>query len=769
MEQIPQAGDHLGRFRLERRLGQGATGVVYLARDTLLDTDIALKLLNPFVVQSKAFERLRREVLLARQISHPFICRIFDFHQEQDFSFITMEYIDGPTLETVISKSGTLSTYRVGKLTSSICDALSAAHEQSVIHRSLTPGNIIVRTGDQVSVLDFGLAKSRDMAGSTGAGSPAETIHYMPPEILMAKPATVQSDIYSLGVILYRCITGKLPFQGKNAVEITNAILAGNSVPPRLLNPDVAAPLGEAITKSMALDPRERFQSAAELRQRLLLFMDTGDQDSTDPSLNNIRSLSSGTLDCGLDEETTDPGDSKTQQIRMRDTTILFSDIIGITPYFEKHGDIAGRKRLQKHNEQLFPIIQKHNGTVLKTIGDAIMAYFDHADDGVEAAIEMQDVLEKANRKTTDKDARIFIRIGVHSGHAIIENQDVFGDAVNVASRINSMAESGQIMTSSFTRDKLKRSRQRTKFHSSTTLKGKSEAVKLFTVSWDRTTVEMSAPETQYVDPETRATISIPPGVPIERKAARPAVLKKKPAHPAFLIAVGAILAALAIIGVALIVMLSGPPEEEVSVPKPTTVQPIATPRPADEPEEAQKDAPAKLTGEDRYKSLAVVEEPPADEVEEPEPTPEPEPPKPAAVSSDPNRTRISLKPELNRLKKTILATLRKKGIRIGDSTEFDSQFRKMTKLWKGKKYKAALAAGKLALASLKQLKVDKAFIQAKLLRFNRVFDKAGESPATAKVADLAQDIVSAVESGEYAKANRLLNRSFSILKSTNK
>ncbi|MBW1873347.1 MAG: serine/threonine protein kinase, partial [Deltaproteobacteria bacterium] len=203
MEKLPKEGDLLGRFEIKSRLGQGGMGIVYLARDPLLNIEVALKVLKPQFVKSGNFERIQREVLLARKVSHPGICRLYDIHKEDETLFITMEYVAGPTLRSLIDSKGIVAIDQSVGLICDICDAIAAAHKLEVIHRDLKPGNIVVRGRTQISILDFGLAKAMNMSSITATDIHVGTFYYMSPEVLKGKQASVQSDIYSLGVILY--------------------------------------------------------------------------------------------------------------------------------------------------------------------------------------------------------------------------------------------------------------------------------------------------------------------------------------------------------------------------------------------------------------------------------------------------------------------------------------------------------------------------------------------------------------------------------------
>jgi serine/threonine protein kinase len=996
---VVQIGSQLGRFKLEHKLGEGSTGMVYLAQDTLLNIKVALKVLSPTITKAKAFERLGSEVLLARRVSHPGVCRIFDIHAEGEILFVTMEYVEGLTLEQILKSQKRLEVIRAANLTCSICRALNAAHQQGVIHRGLTPSNIVIRPNDSISITDFGLVKARDIAETTGTGAPLETIHYMSPEVLSGKPPTAQSDIYSLGAILYRCLTGSLPFQGSQIIEVTNAVLEGRLVRPQLFNPDLPQTIEKLITTAMAVQPEARFTSINQFRQWIVENVDgvVDSDDSTDkpPSI----------LDMGAEEPDDDKSRHQTQQIRINQTIILFSDIIGITNYFDTHGNLAGRKRIQQHNEVLFPVVQHNHGTIVKTIGDAIMAQFDFPDEGVEAAIEMQHALDSYNKRMAHQEDKIFIRIGLHAGQAIIEDQDVFGDAVNVASRICSKASGREILISEFTKNGLRRTKNFTKFHSTTTLKGKAQDYNLFEIVWDIShkiftpdvkeiedmptevgnvsqakvfdhhaaitplggtpkvtldqasgqvvpavgpvnvqnftegiTQEIPVSETEQEGPHPQATplteikpgesprvtVEIPAlqkqdGQPAGESSDPPAVQPPPPmgipTPPAISKAAGApasddklrvpepptvllraddpllikskqqadtkemSLSNMSqedaqtgeITEVSAVTETAGPITDELAPPdlsarQPQTVsvasqQPDMPFPPVDESKVSTKPSdpsplsttsgsPVVVVSSDtrtefegrplgsrkKIKPMTLViigvflgmvvvaaifalylhfqdsgevesgdvKEPgqvsdpandpvakPSDPPKTPGETPDETPGENGATPGntepgiDPGKTEpIDTEPlvpdekvptskvagpanlnKLNRLRKIIRHKMSKSGIIFGDNKTFDGEYRKMQRLSKKARHADAYSAGVRAHAILKKIKIDKPFVQAKLLRFNDSFDKIGDTPAATKLENLSMKIMAAFEAKKYSLANGLLNQSFKLLR----
>lgn len=852
MHQMPKPGSLLDRFKLEREIGQGSLGAVFQAHDTLLDTRVALKIISPALAKTDAFSRLAREVLLARRVSHPGICRIYDIHEVSSFLFISMEYIEGPTLEQLIRKNGTLPVPRAARLMAYTARALAAAHGQGIVHRGLTPNNLVVRSGDRVSIMDFGQSLARDMAGSTGVAMPEQTVHSMSPEVLAGREATAASDIYSLGAILYRCVTGAQPFPGDNVVELTNAVLEGNMVAPHLFNPQVGQALENLIVKAMAVQPEARYRSVMELKDWLTAV--TGEDAESDEAPTDDTAAAMG-LPAGFEpqleaDDLDDPDGGHTQQVLMQETTLLFSDIVAITRYFDKFGDMAGRKRIEKHNKLLFPVIQRHRGRVLKTIGDAIMAYFLLPDDGIEAAIDMQQALEQQNQATQDVDARIFIRIGLHTGPCIIEDQDVFGDAVNVASRVSSQAGGGEILISEITRAQLTRNKQNTEFAAGAILKGKSEHFNLFRVQWQGVAMPagppqpppgwkpavpaarpaaggppsaafsqppdlsqaddgprelvpeplpppepdsgppqpLYIPENEETGETTEAAVgdgfglldaAPPPPLPEEQSAERafdrdPEPAKQPARSAGWLLKLAAGLGVLSLLGLGVVIGVllatgdGGSAEPDVD-PLPPNEQVVSKDDlAAAAQQERERDAAgagAGDRGEERLDPTQTADRA-ADRAagSQQDARSDPEPELVAPDGPEVDRQRAAAARETRRQWRQLRSAMRDKGLIPGDDPALDRQLKRIRALRRRGRHPAARAAMQRAEEHLAELAIDRSFVRAKLARFNRAFDRAGEGATAAGAMDLAQDIMAALESGDYARANTLLNRSFRTL-----
>jgi serine/threonine-protein kinase len=274
-------GQKVGPYAVVERLGGGGMGEVYLAEDTRLGRRVALKRPSEsFLSAPDARERLHREASAAGRLTHPNIAAVYDVLDVDTYPYIVMEYVEGENLSALLAR-GPLSVERALDLGLQIADALAAAHARGVIHRDLKPGNISLTADGIAKVLDFGIAKGPDPGSShasaatgtlkaiTAAGQVMGTPGYSSPEQMVGASADPRDDIYSLGVVLYEALTGRLPFQGGDALELAVATMTKTAPLPHQVNPAIPPEVSLIIARAIARDRDDRYGSARELREEL--------------------------------------------------------------------------------------------------------------------------------------------------------------------------------------------------------------------------------------------------------------------------------------------------------------------------------------------------------------------------------------------------------------------------------------------------------------------------------------------------------------------
>jgi TolB-like protein/Tfp pilus assembly protein PilF/predicted Ser/Thr protein kinase len=255
-----------GRYQIIEELGEGGMGRVYRVLDKKLDEEVALKLVRPEIAREKrTIERFQNELKLARKISHRNIGRMFDLGEEKGTHYITMEYVPGENLRTMIRMSGQLGVGTAVAVSKKVCEGLTEAHRLGIIHRDLKPSNIMIDREGNIRILDFGIARSVEGKGITGAGVVIGTPEYMSPEQVEGKETDGRSDIYSLGVVLYEMLTGRVPFDGETPFVIGIKHKSETPRDPRELNPQIPVGLSRLILKCLEKDREKRYQSADDV------------------------------------------------------------------------------------------------------------------------------------------------------------------------------------------------------------------------------------------------------------------------------------------------------------------------------------------------------------------------------------------------------------------------------------------------------------------------------------------------------------------------
>ncbi|MGE4352637.1 MAG: Stk1 family PASTA domain-containing Ser/Thr kinase [Oscillospiraceae bacterium] len=253
------------RYEVSEIIGKGGMAVVYKAFDHRLNRNVAIKVLkDDYALDEEFRRRFQNESQAVAMLSHPNIVAVYDMGQSGDIEYIVMELVEGINLKQYMTSKGILSWKEAVHFATQICRALSHAHAKGIVHRDIKPHNIMVEKNGNVKVADFGIARLQD-SQNTLTQETLGSVHYISPEQAEGKYVDSRSDLYSLGVILYEMLTGKLPFTGENAVAVAVMHINGMFTPPSELNPNIPAGLEQIITKAMATNPDDRYQSADEM------------------------------------------------------------------------------------------------------------------------------------------------------------------------------------------------------------------------------------------------------------------------------------------------------------------------------------------------------------------------------------------------------------------------------------------------------------------------------------------------------------------------
>jgi len=270
VDDLPRGTLFAERYEIIEELGTGGMGKVYRVEDTKAKEEIALKLIKPEIAEDKkTIDRFRNELITARKIRHKNICGMYDLGEDKGSYYITMEYVSGEDLKSFIRRSKKLTTETAVSIGKQICEGLSEAHRLGVVHRDLKPSNIMIDKQGNARIMDFGIARSLKTKGITRAGMMIGTPEYISPEQVDGKEVDQRADIYSLGVILYEMVTGKVPFEGETALSIAHKHKYEDPEEPKSINVQIPDDLNIAMLKCLEKDRDKRYQNAEDVRSKL--------------------------------------------------------------------------------------------------------------------------------------------------------------------------------------------------------------------------------------------------------------------------------------------------------------------------------------------------------------------------------------------------------------------------------------------------------------------------------------------------------------------
>jgi serine/threonine protein kinase/TolB-like protein/Flp pilus assembly protein TadD len=419
-------GQIVAHYKILNKLGHGGMGVVYKAEDMKLKRLVALKFL-PFELtrDDEAKKRFILEAQTASALDHPNIYTIYEIDEtDEGQMYIAMACYEGLTLKEKIEQSAP-GIEELIDVVIQISEGLKRAHEAGMVHRDIKPGNIIVTQRGEVKILDFGLAKILGGQKLTKTGIIAGTLYYLSPEQINDENVDHRTDVWSLGIVLYELLTGKLPFKGEYEQAVIYSILNEHQKPVKNYRNDVPDDLEEIIAKALKKNPSERYQSMdhllidlMRLKEELLKKKSGDNGNSTLPVTKDYRRLSA----------------------------IMFTDMVGYSALTQKNEDLA-LELLKEHREILRPVFSRQNGKEIETAGDSFFVEFVSTLDAAKCAIEIQKILYERNQ-TVPAERKILLRIGLHVGDVVHMDNHVHGDGVNLAARLEPLASPGCICVS---------------------------------------------------------------------------------------------------------------------------------------------------------------------------------------------------------------------------------------------------------------------------------------------------------------------------------
>src|ERR1700756_5326549 len=287
-----------GRYEILGELGRGAMGVVYRATDPVIGRTVAVKTIRlseegTGLSRPELLSRFQTEARAAGLLAHPNIVVVYDAGEESGLYYITMELIEGKSLQALLDSGHSFPVPRVLRIMEQTCSALQFAHERNIIHRDIKPANLMLTADDTVKVTDFGTAKILQFGTVQQTTHVMGTPSYMSPEQVKGRPVDGRSDIFSLGVVLYEMLTAEKPSPGQSITTVIYKIVNEDPIPPRQLNPSLHPGLNEIVLRALAKEPEQRYQSCRELLEDLRNYraLGTGSQNNPDATLITPRNL----------------------------------------------------------------------------------------------------------------------------------------------------------------------------------------------------------------------------------------------------------------------------------------------------------------------------------------------------------------------------------------------------------------------------------------------------------------------------------------------
>jgi serine/threonine-protein kinase len=263
-------GNVVGSYKITEKIGEGGMGAVFKGIDLMLEREVAIKMLRPELAsQPQVLERFRAEAVTLAKLNHPNVATLHSFFRQGDDFFMVMEFVRGHTLDTVVQRSGAMDCDRAISLFCQALEGIGRAHKLGIIHRDIKPANIMLTEEGSVKVMDFGIARVLGTSRMTKQGNIVGTVEYMSPEAIQGEESDARSDVYSLGILLYEMLTGRVPFVKDTEFSLMMAQIQEAPPPPRTFAAHIPVPVEQAIMRALAKKPEARFQTVGEFREAL--------------------------------------------------------------------------------------------------------------------------------------------------------------------------------------------------------------------------------------------------------------------------------------------------------------------------------------------------------------------------------------------------------------------------------------------------------------------------------------------------------------------
>jgi serine/threonine-protein kinase len=446
-----------GRFEVRERIASGGMGEVYAAVQLSLNRRVALKVLHADLRATPGMaERFRREARLLSGIDHPAVVRVIDFGEADGAPVLVMDLVEGQTLEERL-RAGPLSPGAALPLLRQLAEGLGAVHRHGIVHRDLKPQNVVLASspdGPRARLLDFGIARLVQArpaeAGLTAVGLVLGTPEYVSPEQAVAGPLDARSDIYSFGVLAFRVLAGRLPFQGGTPSETVTQHLTLR--PPSLLElvPQMASwrSLAAVVDRCLEKSAAQRYPDGVELAAALWAVKqqavpDAPPQGTTLPFA--VATTPTATLASSAPASAAPRGGTGTLPGRAQNLTLMLTDIKGFTARTSSQTLEENARMLEEHDALLLPLVREHGGKLVQKRGDALFATFRSPTDAVRCGMAMQDALWRRNQLGPEESA-LRVRIALHLGEVLLAPDQVVGEPAQVVAAVEGEAEAGDVV-----------------------------------------------------------------------------------------------------------------------------------------------------------------------------------------------------------------------------------------------------------------------------------------------------------------------------------